>query len=129
VRRTKLYAFCFAVSKFVRLRGRWSAGVSMVGWSIGSDCSRWGGALALVKKVVFVAEVLLFFGQKFSFLEESLPKKSFDSNPAVGPVVSVSTGLGFFHCCPFFLFCVVCSPFSQKNFASGWSRSEDFQLG
>src|SRR5438128_6174396 len=39
---------------------------------------------ALVKKVVFVAEVLLFFGQRFSFLGESLPGKSFDSNPAVG---------------------------------------------
>jgi hypothetical protein len=36
---------------------------------------------ALVKKVVFVAEVLPFVGQKFSFLGESLPEKSFDSNP------------------------------------------------
>ena len=38
-------------------------------------------ARALVKKVVFVAEVLPFVGQEFSLLGESLPEKSFDSTP------------------------------------------------
>jgi hypothetical protein len=66
---------------------------------------------ALVKKVVFVAEVLPFVGQRFS---ESLPEKSCDSNPAVVSVVSVSTGLGFFLGCPFFLFVGVSPVFTEK---------------
>jgi transposase len=44
------------------------------------------------------------FGQRFSFLGESLAEKSLDSNPAVGSVVSDSTGLDFFLGCPFFPF-------------------------
>jgi hypothetical protein len=31
------YAFCLSVSKFVRLAGAWSATVSKVGWSFGSE--------------------------------------------------------------------------------------------
>ena len=44
------------------------------------------------------------FGQRFSFLGESLAEKNLDSNPAVGSVVSDSTGLDFFLGCPFFPF-------------------------
>src|SRR6266849_2458307 len=68
------------------------------------DLLRVASARHLSRKLCSSLRRSYSFGQRFSFLGESLAEKSFDSNPAVGPVVSDSTGLDFFLGCPFFPF-------------------------